>query len=524
MKKIKTDRRDFIKSTVVGLAGLGTVTAGPFRARAGAKKARIALVKTGDRKQGVREALRLFDPSGIKGKSVLMKPNFNTADPFPGSTHIDTLRQLVLELKERDAAEIMIGERSGPPPTYEVMEKLGVFDLSQDLDFGILNFEDLEDKDWIHTNPVGNHWKEGFYVPRQVIESDYVLATCCLKTHQYGGVFTLSLKLSVGLTPKKMMRELHRSPDMRKMIAEINRGYRPQLIVLDGVEAFVDGGPMTGEKKTAEVFLAGDDRVAIDALGLAVLKDLGSNHDIMSRKIFEQEQIKRAVELDLGIGHPDQIEFITGDEASKKYAEKLQFILSQGCSGLLEFDRIQKVHPSVSVQAGFRGSAPRTGECGQAGPFGSQPPAAGVYRGPGRADKKKDFSLPQMGGLHRSRRQPAVRKGAPSLHRHSCQHQHQGEVLRKGCGSGDGKHDSGRMVFGNRQLLDRHLRLGTDPVHPGDTRRLCDRFGTGVGLSRGITLRRGSEGFGSILEGRRGETARPQEEARECPSQGKILA
>lgn len=114
------------------------------------------------------------------------------------------------------------------------------------------------------------------------------------------------------------------------MIAEINLGYKPQLIVLDGLEAFVDGGPMKGERKEANIFLAGDDRVAIDAISIAVLKDLGSNQSIMGRKIFEQEQIARAVELGLGISSPDQIEFLTPDKKSQEYAEKLRKILAQG--------------------------------------------------------------------------------------------------------------------------------------------------------------------------------------------------
>ena len=126
------------------------------------------------------------------------------------------------------------------------------------------------------------------------------------------------------------MRELHNSPDQRKMIAEINTAYEPKLIVLDGIEAFVDGGPMIGTKKTANVFLAGDDRIAIDAVGLAILKELGSNQTIMSNKIFEQEQIKRAVELGLGIDNPSKIEFITPDRTSREYASKLEKILAQG--------------------------------------------------------------------------------------------------------------------------------------------------------------------------------------------------
>ena len=87
----------------------------------------------------------------------------------------------------------------------------------------------------------------------------------------------MSLKLSVGLTPKKLMRELHSSKqNMRRMIAELNQPYSPQLIVMDGMETFVDGGPMKGTVKNANVIVAGCDRVAIDAVGVAILKQLGS--------------------------------------------------------------------------------------------------------------------------------------------------------------------------------------------------------------------------------------------------------
>jgi uncharacterized protein (DUF362 family) len=210
------------------------------------------------------------------------------------------------------------------------MERKGIFDLASDLGFGVVNYEEIPEADWLHLGATGTHWPEGFWLPRQVVNAEYNVSTCCLKTHGFGGVFTMSLKLSVGLTPKTIRRPLHRSPDMRRMIAELNSGYRPQLIVLDGVVAFTDGGPSQGELKQANVIVAGDDRVAVDAVGLAVLRELGSNEAIMGRKIFEQEQIARAVELGIGITGPEQIEFLTPDEASRAYAEKLEKILTLG--------------------------------------------------------------------------------------------------------------------------------------------------------------------------------------------------
>ena len=300
-------------------------------AREHKKRATVALVRTSDRAYGVKTAVGLLDINPVKGKQVLIKPNFNTADPYPGSTHRDTLVALIRQLRQMGAVSLTIGERSGPPATAKVIREKGIAELCSEHDVRLINFEDLPAAQWVRLRPEQSNWNDGFDVARPVLEAECVVSTCCLKTHGYGGVFTMSLKLSVGITRKRNMTELHTSfRSMRKMIAEINQAYSPSLIVLDGIEAFVDGGPMTGELKRADVILAGTDRIAVDAVGLAILKDLGSNEAIMGKKIFEQEQISRAVELGLGVSRPEEIEFVTGDDDSRVYAERLKGILKRG--------------------------------------------------------------------------------------------------------------------------------------------------------------------------------------------------
>ncbi|MCH8070252.1 MAG: DUF362 domain-containing protein [Candidatus Marinimicrobia bacterium] len=295
------------------------------------KKTKVSLVKTSHRASGIQQAIDLLEINPVKGKDVLLKPNFNTADPFPGSTHNDTLTHLILHLKTMGAKSITIGERSGPPDTSDVLEEKGIYDLCKALDVGLINFEELPPEEWIRVKPEGSHWRNGFRVAKPILDSECIVTTCCLKTHGFGGAFTMSLKLSVGITHKGDMRELHTSFfDMRKMIAEINQVYAPSLILLDGIEAFVDGGPAKGTKKRGNVLLAGTDRIAIDAVGLAVLKELGSNKKIMKTGIFEQGQIVRAVELGLGVTRPEEIEIVTDDEDSRRYAEQLREILLKG--------------------------------------------------------------------------------------------------------------------------------------------------------------------------------------------------
>ena len=293
------------------------------------EKSKVYLISTSDRKAGVKRCFSYFKPVTLSGKDVFIKPNFNTADITPGSTHNDTLEQLMAELKALNPKAMTLGERSGPANVAEVFRQKNIPELCETYGVKLVNFEELKPEEWVPISRADLHWPgSSFLVPKVVADSDAVIATCCLKTHAYGGVFSASLKLAVGLTPKDFMT-LHKSDDMRKMIAEINLAYSPELVILDAVDVFTDGGPMEGTRAKANVFLAGNDRIALDAVGLALLKLLGSNKAIMETPIFKQEQLARAVELGLGVTCPEEIEIVTDDTESETYAEKLSKILSE---------------------------------------------------------------------------------------------------------------------------------------------------------------------------------------------------
>lgn len=298
------------------------------------EKSVVSFAKTEDRKAGVESALGGLGVNVVKNKAVLIKPNFNTADITPGSTHNDTLVALVEKIWSMGAKSISLGDRSYPL-TREVMEQKGVPALMQERDVSIVDFDNLDPKDWVKLTSKDSHWRDGFRVARPVLEAECLISTCCLKTHQYGGGFTLSLKNHVGVVPTTRhgydyMKELHSSPHQRKMIAEINAPFTPDMVILDGIDAFVDGGPAEGKRARGNVFLASADRVAIDAVGVAILKSLGSNNQIMNSKIFDQEQIARAAELGLGVSSPGGIDLLAADDQSQDYRNRVADILNQG--------------------------------------------------------------------------------------------------------------------------------------------------------------------------------------------------
>src|SRR5512136_321937 len=155
-------RREFLRQSVAGATAMSILGPECMASAHAPAMSRVALIRTTDRAKGVAAAMQLVAVPSPKGKKVLIKPNFNTADPAPGSTDNATLRALVLEMKARGAAKVTVGDRSGPPPTKSVIEAKGIPALSEELGFDVINFEDLPEDGWVHFNPEGCHWQKGF--------------------------------------------------------------------------------------------------------------------------------------------------------------------------------------------------------------------------------------------------------------------------------------------------------------------------------------------------------------------------
>ncbi len=285
------------------------------------------MISTDDRVYGVNKSFELLGINPVQEKDVVFKVNFNTADPPPASSDMQTIRQIIVKMRDMGAKKITIAERCGPANTEEAFKKKGLYKLAEEFDLTIVNLETVPREEWVLKDPPGNHWKDGFLFSKTYANAECVVETCCLKTHQYGGHFTLSMKNATALVPRKgysLMNELHSSPHQRKMIAEINAAYKWDLVIMDGVVAFVDGGPMEGTRVDSNVFVAGTDKVAIDAIGVALLRMHGTTPEVSEGSIFEQEQIARAIEIGFGISSCEEIEFLTDSPESQNLVEKIK--------------------------------------------------------------------------------------------------------------------------------------------------------------------------------------------------------
>ncbi|MFC1568391.1 DUF362 domain-containing protein [Candidatus Margulisiibacteriota bacterium] len=291
--------------------------------------AKVYILKTTDRAAGIKALLKAYPLPDLQKKKVVIKPNYNSADPFPASTHLDTLRTVIRAVKRTTPESVAILERSGMGNSEKVLINTGIYALGSAEGVAVVNLDTLSHEAWTRRGTQETHWKTGYLVPNQLLEADYVINLPCLKTHRYGGDFTMSLKNNVGLVAKwhgrkNYMRELHSSKHQRLMIAEINKEIPCDLVILDGIKGFSTGGPAKGQLIKPGIMMLSTDRVAIDAVGVAILRHYGTTEKVAKGRIFDQEQIKRAAQLGIGAASVEEIELVALDQKAAALAKQLK--------------------------------------------------------------------------------------------------------------------------------------------------------------------------------------------------------
>jgi len=232
------------------------------------------------------------------GDVVFLKPNFNTADPFPASTDLEFLRTVVKIVYEFGAKLVMIGDSSTMTTnTRKIMEKLGVFELlSMEIPPRIYIFEEGE---WIKKEiPQGKYLKSVF-VPKILNRPDKLILLPCLKTH-FQAQFSGSLKLSVGFIKPFQRVPLH-IRNIQEKIAELNKVINPDLVIMDARKCFINKGPANGDLTEPNLILASCNRVALDIEGIKIIQSFKGN-SLKNIEPSELPQIKRAIEIGIDRG------------------------------------------------------------------------------------------------------------------------------------------------------------------------------------------------------------------------------
>ena len=272
----------------------------------------VGVVRKKDIIQSVKTAVGLAGGMNIqKNSTVIIRPNANTADYPPGSTNPEVLIGAIRAVKEHDPSKIIVAEKSMTTlDTIKVMKYLGLYQAAEYEGVDeIVSFDDGEWKKVRHKD--AKSWPHGFYVPEILDTIDYMIALPIVKTH-WTALFTMGLKSQISITSDRDRRQLpHGQNDdelFGNMIAEANLIHKPDFYISDATKCFVTDGPNVGTLREPGIVIATSDVIANDVVGLALLKTLGTIDEIQNRSVWEQPQIRRAVELGLGVKSRNDIQ------------------------------------------------------------------------------------------------------------------------------------------------------------------------------------------------------------------------
>ena len=298
-----------------------------------AGKTLVSIVQGDDIYVLIKEGINLIgglEKLDIKGKTVLIKPNIVNRYPSPANTNPLVIKNLIKILHEYGVSKIFVGDMSAifALPTRKNAVKSGIWEAIGEEDMTFVSFEEYG---WIEVDiPRGRFIKKAI-VSEFIYNVDRVINVPVIKTHSYAN-YSISLKNFIGAIHPQQ-RPYFIAPDFwDEVIAELNAAYTPHLNILDGTKIFIKGGPTRGTVATPNLIIITGDRVAADIVGLGVIRSFGGWEQLNNMDVWAQRQIKRAIELHLGVSNPSELKIVaeclgTDKSGFDELMEKIHHIL-----------------------------------------------------------------------------------------------------------------------------------------------------------------------------------------------------
>jgi uncharacterized protein (DUF362 family) len=255
-----------------------------------------------------------------KSDSILIKPNMNTGDPWPGGgTDPHFLDALIQVLQDSGYGKLTVGDSCGPwGPTERVIKKVGYDAVCEKNGVKLLDFDKGK---WMHIRNANAEFLGRFgggdgtvgYV-EALRHFDKIIYTPIMKTHFLGHI-TQSLKLSVGILHRADRgAHLHAFNHIftGQQAAEINIPIKPDLIIMDGRRSFISGGPSHGEEVAPGFIIASGDQVGNDVTGIQVLQEWYPQvQNKITMDAWRVNQIAQAVKVGAGYARgPEDVKLV----------------------------------------------------------------------------------------------------------------------------------------------------------------------------------------------------------------------
>lgn len=271
-------------------------------------KALVGVSGKGSVKKKIREAVSLiggFERLKLTGKRVLVKPNCVSGEKNPATTNPEVVKAVVEILYEEGAKKVFVGDMSAlrTISTLRNMAKNGIEKAAKDAGAEVVIFEDFG---WVEVDLPDNLYVKKAYVTERIFDVDAVINLPVIKTHRSAS-YSITLKNFIGCTHLSQRPYLIDTAHWEEIVAEFNAAYSPDLNIVDGTVAMIEGGPWSGTPAETNLIIASGDRVASDAVGLGVIKSFGKWEMVASKDVWEQKQVATAIARGIGKGKEEII-------------------------------------------------------------------------------------------------------------------------------------------------------------------------------------------------------------------------
>ncbi len=280
-------RRSFLRGISAGVAaGAAGLTAGTHVSSAQSESPTAnstVFFKTGtDRRAMVHDALKPFADEvkhAIKGKQVIVKPNFVVNDVPLCATHPDAVRGVLDFLKPIYNWPVIIGESTiSQSGTFVGYENYGYTTLPDEYNVRMVDLnKQTYSPRWIQ-DASGRPMKVNL-IDALMNDDNYIISVTRLKTHDTV-IATLTLKNIVMAAPMNHYGDVREKRFMHEgaplglhyNMFRVAQHTTPDLAILDGVEGMQGNGPVRGTPMEHGVVLAGTDFISVDRLGVELMK------------------------------------------------------------------------------------------------------------------------------------------------------------------------------------------------------------------------------------------------------------
>jgi uncharacterized protein (DUF362 family) len=284
----------------------------------GARPLVSKVVVGGNLKESIKLAVSLV--GGIqklvkKGDTILLKPNYNTSDPFPGSSDPLFIKAIIEMLYEAGASKVILGERTAFLHSHRVLQRAGIIKIAEEAGGEVRVFGKdglytaFDWRGWKRVKVLNGQFLHKVSLAKEALDIEKIVYAPLIKTH-HAADFTGAIKLSMGFVKPFFDQLTFHRRHLCEKLAELSLVVKPDLVIMDARKVFINGGPAKGELREPEVILASGNQVAIDVEGVKILQGYSGNK-LEGKNAWDLVQIKHAVELGLGPHNEEEYYVIT---------------------------------------------------------------------------------------------------------------------------------------------------------------------------------------------------------------------